>query len=428
MSWLATFGVGFINAIIGIFGVGTLAGLVIDWHRIPGREGGSTYHVILIGFLGGVLYFLAGLVGARLVAAGGEPGFLKGLGVVTGPSVGLLLVAALVGWFTADHDATLHGRAVQLHAEIRCPAGFVIPQDAMDDRWYAHIDTRSRQATSRAALGLDEARHEEGRLVIPVILDLFTSVREKLVYVRLADNVQLFTAVFPSKPGKEYFTWSEWQEGVRKPGQSQPEPAQRFHLRFRVQVVPPPESRAESETRKQTEETAALAALTPDSSLGDILQFTHYSHGEEQRRAAGALLARRPGIVSEMSEQILSSDQVAADRALRALAYIKPLPSELAEPVALVGEKVVGAIQKFNVTKPEDDPAGQRVSEVSSLFSGWFEAHQALHELAGVDGLPQLKRVLELSLQREDSHAARTDVARVAQFYVTKWSRQPVSE
>jgi hypothetical protein len=425
MSWLATFGIGIINAIVGIFGVGTVAGLIIDWHRIPSREGGSTYHVILIGILGGVLLFLAGLAGARFLAASAEPGFLKSFGVVTGSSIGLLLVVTLIGWLTADHDTTLRGRPVQLHAEIWCPAGFVIPEDAMDDRWYAHIDTRSRQATSRAGLRLDDARLEENRLIIPVTLHLFTSVREKLLYVRLGDNVQLFTPVFPSKPGKQYFVWSEWQDGVQKTGRPQSESAQQFRLRFRVEVVPSPE---EVEAKKLAEENAALAALTPDSPLEDILKFTHYSHPEDKRRAAGMLLAQRPGVVAEMSEQILSSDAATAHRALRAVAYIKPLPFELAQPVARLGEKVITTIEKFNATKPEDDPDDRMVSEVSAVFSAWFEAHQALHDVADVDGLDQLKRVLELSLQRQDGPGIRTDVARVAQFYVTKWSRQPVAE
>jgi hypothetical protein len=424
MSWLASFVIGFINAIVGVFGVGTLAGLVIDWHRIPGREGGSSYHVILVGFFGGVLYFLAGLVGARLVAAGTEPSFLKSLGIVTGSSVGLLAVAALIGWLTADHDTTLHGREVQLHAEIKCPAGFVIPQDAMDDRWYAHIDTRSRQATSRAGLRLDEAGPEEGCLVIPVTLRLFTSVREKLLYVRLGENVQLFMPVFPSKPGKQYFAWSEWLDSVPESGQPQPEPAQRFRLRFRVQVVPPPETKEEAEARRAREDTTALAALTPQSPLEDILRFTHYSHSEDRRHTAGALLGRRPGLVAEMTEQILSPDQPSANRALRALAYIKPLPPELAPPVAVVGEKVIAAITAFNTAGPDGELVDQGVIKVSSLFSAWHEAQQALHEKAGVNGLPQLKKVLELSLQRQDSHAIKTDVARVAQFYVTKWSSQ----
>jgi hypothetical protein len=132
-------------------------------------------------------------------------------------------------------------------------------------------------------------------------------------------------------------------------------------------------------------------------------------------------------VVAAMSEQILSSDPATAHRALRALAYIKPLPAELAQPVARVGEEVIETIEKFNSTKPEDDSGDQLVSEVSVLFSAWVDAHQAMHEVAGVDGLNQLERVLELSLQRRDGPAIRTDVARVAQFYVTKWSRQPVA-
>lgn len=428
MSWLATFGIGLLNAIIGVFGVGTLGALCVDWYRISGREGGSAYFVIFLGLLGGIAGLAIGIIGARVVGAGIAPGFLKTLALVCGSTVGLLLLATFICWLAADLNTTLRGRPVQLHAEIRCPAGFAIPRDATDEHWYAHIDTRTRRVTSRAALRLDDARLENGRLIIPMTLPLATSVREKLLYVRLAENVQLFIPRFPSKPGKRYFSWSDWQDGGWEPGKPRPEPAQRFNLRFRVEIVPAPESREEQEAKKLASEATALAAITPESPLEESLAFTHYSHPEDQRIAAGAIIARRPAIVAEMSAQILSTQHETADRALRALTYIKPLPPELAAPVASVGEKLIAEIEKFNAADPAADQGYYKGADVASaLFGGWIDAHQALHETAGVNGLPQLKKILELSLKREDSHVMQ-DVARIANVYVTKWSRVPVAK
>ena len=422
MSWLATAGIGILNAIIGIFGVGTLGALCVDWFRISGREGGSAYFVIFLGLLGGVAGLVLGITGARILGSGTAPGFLKALGLICGSTVGLLLLATLICWLAADLDTTLRGRAVQLHAEIRCPAGFVIPPDATDEHWYAHIDTRTRRVTSRAALRLDEARKEDGRLIIPMTLPLATSVREKLLYIRLAENVQLFIPRFPSKPGNRFFSWSDWQDGGWDPGKPRPEPAQRFNLRFRLQFKPSADSVTEQEEKEQTAQTAALAALTPDSSLDESLAFTHYSHAEDQRVAAGAIIAQRASVIAEMSAQILSSDPKIADRALRALAYVKPLPAELAAPVARVGDQVIVELEKFNAADPAADQSYYKGAEyVSALFSGWMEAHRALHELAGADGIPQLQKVHELALQREDSHVVK-DIARISAFYLTKWS------
>jgi len=428
MSWLGTIGIGLITAIIGIFGVGSLGALCVDWYRITGREAGSAYFVIFLGLLGGLAGLALGIVGARVVAAGAEPSFLKALGLVTGSSVGLLLVATFICWLAADLDTTLDGKPVHLHAELRCPPGVVIPDDATDADWYAHIDTRTRRFTSRAVLRLDDARKEDGRLIIPMTLPLLTSVREKLLYVRLAENVQLFTPVFSSKPGKRFFSWSEWQDGGWEPGKPRPEPAQRFNLRFRLEVEEPPESFAEAEAKKLAADTITLAGLTSDSPFEDILKFTHYTHAEDRRRAAGVLLGQRPRLVTEMSAEILSSDRETVERALRAVAYIKPLPPELAAPVSRVGEQVIAEIEKFNAADPAADQSYYKGADViSSLFSAWHDATRALHEVAGVDEVPQLKKVLDLSLKREDSHVMK-DVARIADFYVTKWSGQPVAK
>lgn len=56
------------------------------------------------------------------------------------------------------------------------------------------------------------------------------------------------------------------------------------------------------------------------------------------------------------------------------------------------------------------------------LFSSWFQAHHALHDLAGINGVPQLKQILALAAQRPDSFLMRDDIGRVAQYYVDHWA------
>lgn len=53
------------------------------WHQVFEPRGQSRYLIVLIALLGGAV-FIAGLVVARTVAAGAEPGFGKALGIAIG--------------------------------------------------------------------------------------------------------------------------------------------------------------------------------------------------------------------------------------------------------------------------------------------------------------------------------------------------------
>lgn len=435
MNWLTSIGIAFLTALIGAFGTALVGLLCVDWFRVSSREGGSDTMVVFVGLMGGVLGFIIGLVAARMVAAGVAPTFLKGLGMAAGLTIGLLAVATMVCWLAADLDTTLHGNAVQLQAEIRCPVGFEIPSGANAEEWYAHIDAGSRRATSYSPLPLGDARKESDHWIIPVTLDLHTSVREKFLYVRLAKVTQVFVPLFPSKPPARFFDWSSWRDGAWEGDKPQPPAEARFALRFRLQEVFPekagpvaaPELTAdEIQENKKAEDLAALAALTVDSPLEECMQLTLSSHEPEVQARAGAIIGRRPQVVAEISMQILSDDPAVADRALRALAFIKPLPIGLSGPVGVVGDRVIARLQHLVVAKREDDPTNQEAAAVSVLFFSWFLGLHALHDFAGVDGLPELNHVLTLARQREDSYVIKNDVVRIAVYYLNEWGAKPV--
>ena len=205
MNWLGTFGVAFLTAIIGAFGSVGLGILCVEWYRVSGREGGSAYMVIFMGLLGGVLGFLIGIIGSRMVVAGASPSFGRGLSVTAGTCVGLLVIATFICWLLADFDTTLHGRPVEMQAEIRCPAGFVMPETLPTDQWYTCMGTDTRRTTSYGVLGVNEARQEGDRWIIPTTLLLETSATEKSVCFSLGEKTQWFRVAFPSKPGSRYF-------------------------------------------------------------------------------------------------------------------------------------------------------------------------------------------------------------------------------
>ena len=90
-----------------------------------------------------------------------------------------------------------------------------------------------------------------------------------------------------------------------------------------------------------------------------------------------------------------------------------------------MGEKIIVALQKFNASKPADDPSYQGAADVGLMFNNWYEGSYALHEYAGVDGRPQLRQILELAEQRQDSEVLKNQVAVQAKYFITKWTPEP---
>jgi hypothetical protein len=72
------------------------------------------------------------------------------------------------------------------------------------------------------------------------------------------------------------------------------------------------------------------------------------------------------------------------------------------------------------------NPVVSTISWARVLFFSWFLGLHALHDFAGVDGLPELNQVLVLARQREDSYVMKNDVVRIAAYYVNEWGAKPV--
>lgn len=430
MSWILSLLIALLTALVGAIGAGAVGARCVRWFRWSNREGGAAYFLAFITMTGALLGFLSGGIAARMMAMESAPDFLKALAVGTCCDLAVLGAATLICWWLADLPTTSEGQSVVLQGEIRCPVGFLPPPDASDGAWYSHIDTRTRRVTSRSPLRLRDARHVDGRIIIPMTLDVDTSVREKLVYIRIPNDPQLFIPIFSRRPGARAFQWSAWQDGDGNGDKPESSLEERFSFRFKLEKVvtestPPEHARSETIAPKAELdfEQTELANLSADSSLEQCLKFTHYSQPEERRLVAGAILARRRNLVAELTAQILSSDAVISDRALRAVPFLRPLPVELARPVQMVGEEVIKRIARFNESDSRDHHSRfTGASEASLLFSSWFQAHHALHDLVGVNGVLQLKQILDVAAQRPDSFLMREDIGRVAQYYVHHWT------
>src|ERR1043165_2635932 len=127
MSWPASIFVGILSGVLGLVCTGGISMLCVEWYRITSREGAAGYFVVFNALLGGVLSVIIGLIAARMMAAGAEPGFLKELGVALGTILAIALVALALCRVCADLAPTMGGKDLEVEIEVRCPRGFKIP-------------------------------------------------------------------------------------------------------------------------------------------------------------------------------------------------------------------------------------------------------------------------------------------------------------
>ena len=234
MGWLATFGIAIFNAIAGCAGAVGLGVLVVDWYRVSGFEGGSGYLVVVMGFLGALVSFVIGLICSRIVAGGVDPNFGKALGLALATTASILLILIAGFRFAADLPATYQGRSVSVQIELRAPAGFEFPTGEVNHEWYASIDTHKRRMTSRTTLNFTNVREENDRKVIPIRLELNTSMKEKLLNVHLGErSTERFTFSFDS-PGQRELEWSDWMDAAEEDGKPSPPFEQRFNIRYKL--------------------------------------------------------------------------------------------------------------------------------------------------------------------------------------------------
>ncbi|MEP6764892.1 MAG: hypothetical protein ABJB66_11300 [Gemmatimonadaceae bacterium] len=241
MSWLATFGIAFLTAIVGCAGTVGLTVLIVDWYQVSGFEGGSGYLVVFMSLLAALISFIIGLICARVVAGRVDPSFVQALGASLGITASILSML-LVGFrLAADLPAKYKGQSLRVQAELRAPAGFEFPATENNPEWYAFIDTPKHRTTSRINLDFKDIREENGKKIIPIVLELNTSIKQKLYYVHLGEkSTELFVLAFGS-PNASNFEWTRWLDAAWDAGKPQPPVEQRFSLRYRLATVKPSE-------------------------------------------------------------------------------------------------------------------------------------------------------------------------------------------
>jgi hypothetical protein len=133
MSWLASFVIGVLTALLAGTAGGFVAAGCVNWYRISSREGESAYLVVSIVLASAVFGFIAGLIVSRFF-----PTFFRGFGAASAVILALAGASAWILWAMADIPPTLSGRELMLVLEFRLPKDAAKPSVLKDKQhvWF----------------------------------------------------------------------------------------------------------------------------------------------------------------------------------------------------------------------------------------------------------------------------------------------------
>lgn len=426
MSWIQSIVIGLLTGVVGCLGAGIVGSLCARWYRISSFEGAAGYYVVLIALLGAVVGLIGGIVCSRFVPETGGAPFLKGLGLSVGSMTGLLGLVLIVCRLAADLAPEIDGQSLELAVEIRCPEGFTFPVATDQYGAFACVDLPGGRRQPTEKINLDAAKQIDGRWIVPVTVPLLTSVSRK--YFRAYFNKQndaFFGLLLRGHPDQRDFEWSKWIESGWNASEPEPPTEKKFHLRYRVQKVPPPPpqpAQEEIEAREAAEEQAKFEAIPPNAPITEWLPYTRYGAREDRLQVAVEHITAREDFVDELGALMISPDQEIAVDALRVVEHLPQPPAALLAPVAGAGQAIAARMRKVNATTPEEDPSYLGAADISLRFSAWMVAVRTLREKSGGDFTAELNEILELSRVRSDSHVMRVDVLRVASYYMQQWA------
>lgn len=425
MAWFVSILVSLISGIAGLFVAGFIAGVCVSWYSIPSREGASGFYVMFWALAGGIAGVVIGLIASRVVVENVGASFVKELGAAVGAVLVIGLVTLGLCRFLADVAPTLDGRELNLEVEFRLPASGAETAPTSDGAWAfklgvmdGNMQRRERDGEVRG----EKARLEDGRWIVPCDVYLYSERSKRAVSLKRDDkDVGGFLLSMPGHPGHEFEQWSEWLPRQQADGSAWP--SDKTSYRFRIQKEPePPPAMTEAEykaaqERKKEEEIEAIADDAPISAW-----FTYTKYEQPQTKRALEKIAGRVGYVEELRVIALGDDAEAAHDAMRCIGLLPEPSKELVSVIEQAAKRIVEGIEKFNGTSAEADPSFEGAVDPTTRFYGWMEAARALREKAQGDFVPELKRILELSRERPDSHCMRQDICRVASYYLQQWA------
>lgn len=419
MNWTPSIFVGLLSAPLTFFIVATGADSWAKWLHISSREGAAGYWVVMIALLAAIVSLIVGVCISRgwLLST---PNFWSALGATVGIALaGTLLVTGLI-WVATDHPPKIDGRPIEIDAELRFPPGTSLGSVKRANGYATIFRVAANESSGMGYFDFETAHDVDGRITLPVTMELSTSSAKKLFYISFTDKSGrpdlLFPMDFGSKPAAKDFEWSAWLAPTQ--GENT------YELRYRARIVPPPPPPLTSEqqdAQNLAHKEAELRALAPDAPLAQWLVFTRYGNPQTVIDAAIVAIRARPNYVAEMTHEMLDGEYEASRDALRALEHIQPPPAEVAPGIAAVGAQIAQSLRDLEKEASGTDEQNAAITAISTRFSAWMVATRALQTAKVADFVPQLKEIIEPARKYDQLYAIRQDVVRVASFYLREW-------
>ncbi len=231
MSWLSSLGVGAVTAIVGALFGGWMATLAITWQKIPSREGASGYFVFYCGILAAVSGMIVGLVVSRWLAQAGDVPMARALAVATLTHVALIGVLGGVTRLLSHVPPTFEGEKLLLAVELSWPEAQAPQMPSGDAPPHLALAIGGATTASDSRPGMlwaDDARRENGRYILPGVVEIWTERKARLLTVNtgtVGTDAATFEVPLPRRPGSAQRAWSEWL------------PVDAHELRYRYRVV-----------------------------------------------------------------------------------------------------------------------------------------------------------------------------------------------
>lgn len=234
----AALGTGFLTALLAALLGGLAADLAAGWYRVPSMEGQSGYFVLFLALFGFIAGFVLGFV-LSIFMTRKPGGGLRALWLAPLVALGCIAAVTVASRFLADIPPRHQGAELNLALELSWPLADAptLPQAGDEAGWKVELYSVSGETLRSGVAGpiwTDDARTEDGRLIVPAALEVFTSRGKRLLLVSTGKaEADGFQVPLPAFPGVASLAWSDWLPKARAGGPVLPD-----GLRYRFRVVP----------------------------------------------------------------------------------------------------------------------------------------------------------------------------------------------
>lgn len=246
VSWLATIGIGITTAIVGLLVAGWFANKAVSWYNVPSREGASGYFVIFQALFGGIAGLVIGIIVSRVVNGMADASAARAFMFAQLAVILTVSVVATIARLLAHVPPTIGGDKLMMAVEFSWPAAsaptfppFHAPADTTPSensvnaagdavgRPIPHVVLFSTVGGGpyygkQGPLWTDKLRHEGDRVIVPALVEIYTSRGQRLLQMHLTNDSteasEIVVVPLRAFPRKSDLQWSNWLPTSTTPG------------------------------------------------------------------------------------------------------------------------------------------------------------------------------------------------------------------